>query len=421
MAHNPTLTQSGIDRRHFLAGAVALGGGILAACTPTQTAGPSSAGAPGGTGSTNEPIKIGASVSTTGSNGKTGEYQYRAYLLWEEQINARGGLLGRQVKFTILDDQSDPATGARLYEKLISEDKMDLVLGPYASNVTQAVSQVTEKYKYPMIACGASASDIWSRNFRYVFGVYSVAEDYFKGLIDLGVKAGYKTVAVIYEDTTFPVANGRGTVAEAKAKGLNVVLEEKYPAKATDVSSVIAKIKALNPDMVLGGSYLPDSVLISRQAKEADLNAKLWGFSVGTAQPDYGQNLGKDANFIFGPSMWEPELPTKDNKAFFDAYMKKWNAEPDYHSATGYAGAQVLEAAVKQVGSLDREKLRDALAKLQMETVLPGMYKVNDTGVCTGHEPVTVQWQNGKRVIVGPDKFATGKAILPDPGWKGRT
>ncbi|MFN8534077.1 MAG: ABC transporter substrate-binding protein [Dehalococcoidia bacterium] len=410
-----------LNRRDFIRAAGIVGGGLaLAACQPTSTGGPSVPGGQTSGGGSGEPIKIGAAVSTTGSNGKVGEYQYRAFLLWEEQINQRGGLLGRPVKMTILDDQSDPSTGARLYEKLITEDKVDLVLGPYASNVTLAVSQVTEKYRYPMIAAGASASDIWKREFRYIFGVYSVAETYFNGMIDLGAKQGYKSVAILYEDTVFPKATASGTADEAKRKGLNVVFMEAYPAKVTDVSALLTKIKPLNPDMILGGSYLPDSVLITRQAKELDLTPKAWGFSVGTATPDYGQNLGRDANFIFGPSMWEPQLKTKDNQAFFDAYMKKWSAEPDYHSATGYAACQVMEAAVKRVGALDREKLRDALSAIEMDTVLPGKYKVDATGVCTGHIPVTVQWQNGAKQIVAPDTLATGRPIMPDPGWRAR-
>ena len=110
-----------------------------------------------------EPIVIGAAVSTTGSNGRTGLYQQEAYLLWEEQKNASGGLLGRPVRMVLYDDQSDPATGARLYERLLTEDNVDLILGPYSSSVTQAVAQVTERAGQPMLAAGASASDIWAR------------------------------------------------------------------------------------------------------------------------------------------------------------------------------------------------------------------------------------------------------------------
>src|SRR5262249_1213379 len=158
----------------------------------------------------------------------------------------------------------------------------------------------------------------------------------------------------------------------AKEKGLQVVLKEKYPAKVTDVSSVLTKVRGLNPDMLLGGSYLPDSLLIVRQAKELDVNPKLIALSVGAAIPDFVQSLNKDADYVFGPSMGEPEIKSPGNAEFLKAYLARWNREPDYHAATGWAGAQVLEAAVKKVGALDREKLRDALQALEMETILPG-------------------------------------------------
>src|SRR5262245_48939507 len=166
---------STIVRRRLIRSTAALGGlAALALAGCGQSGGTGASG-----GGERQPVAIGAAVSATGSNGKTGQYQTEAYQLWEEQVNQRGGLLGRPVKMTIYDDASDPTTGQKLYEKLITEDKVDLVLGPYASSVTMSSSTTTEKYKYPMLAAGASASDIWKRGFRYVFGVYSIAETYF--------------------------------------------------------------------------------------------------------------------------------------------------------------------------------------------------------------------------------------------------
>jgi branched-chain amino acid transport system substrate-binding protein len=367
---------------------------------------------------TGDPIRIGASVSTTGSNGRTGLYQQEAYKLWEAQKNASGGLLGRPVEMVIYDDQSDPTTGSRLYEKLITEDKVDLVLGPYSSGVTLAAAQITARYGYPMLVAGASAGEIWDSGFQYVFGVYSIAQDYFKDIIlNIAPAQGYTTAAVIYEDAVFPMSTGQGAVAHAKDAGIEVVLEESYPQKATDVSSVLTRIRDLNPDMLIGGSYLPDSVLIVRQAKELDLNPKLYAFSVGAAQPDFVETLGADANWVLGPSMWEPEIDTEGNTDFLAAYKQMWNRDPDYHAATGYAGCQILERGVTDVGSLDLEALRDELLGLTMQTILPGEYKVDETGKQIGHIPLTVQWQDGAKVIVAPDDLKTGDLDLPTPAW----
>jgi branched-chain amino acid transport system substrate-binding protein len=368
-----------------------------------------------------EPILIGAAVSTTGSNGRTGLYQQEAYLLWEEQTNAGSGLLGRPVRMVIYDDQSDPATGARLYERLLTEDQVDLILGPYSSSVTQAVAQVTERAGQPMLAAGASASDIWARGYQYVFGVYSVAEDYFKSIVlDIAPAQGYRTAAIIFEDTLFPTSTANGAAAHCEAAGIEVVVNENYPAEATDVSSVLTRVRDADPDMLIGGSYLPDSVLITRQSKELGVNPRLFAFSVGAAQPDFVESLGADADYILGPSMWEPQIESEGNTEFVDAYQAKFNREPDYHSAAGYAACQVLSAAVTEVGGLDLEAITSTLRALQMATVLPGMFQVDETGKQIGHIPLTVQWQEGQKVIVTPEDFAEGELSLPTPPWDER-
>jgi branched-chain amino acid transport system substrate-binding protein len=367
------------------------------------------------------PLKIGASIAATGSYGRTGLYQQEAYQLWEKQVNARGGLLGRPVEMIIRDDQSDPSTGQRLYEQLITEDKVDLVLGPYSSQVTQAVANVAEKYRYPMLAAGASASDLWVRgDKKYLFGVYSIAETYFVGVLEIAQREGYRTIAVVSEDTLFPKSTAQGTVKLAREKGMQIVLEEQYPVRVADVSSLIQKVKAANAEVLVGGSYLPDSLLLTRQSKDLDYNAKLLAFSVGAAMPDFGENLNKDADYVFGPSMWEPELRTTGNADFVREYQAMFNREPDYHSAAGYSACQILEAAVVQLQSLDRDKIRDWMLSADMETVLPGKFKVDGNGMMVGHDAVTVQWQGLDKVLVWPAKYASGSYKLPTPAWSQR-
>jgi branched-chain amino acid transport system substrate-binding protein len=413
---------SPMNRRSVLkrASALGIGAGALGAnrhvfAQGTPGASPVAA-APEG-----DPIRIGASVSTTGTNGRTGLYQQEAYQLWEAQKNASGGLLGRPVEMVLYDDQSDPTTGARLYERLITEDEVDLVMGPYASGVTQAVAQVTESYGYPLLVAGASANSIWESGFERVFGVYSVAGDYFRDIIiNIATEQGYSTAAVIYEDAVFPMSTGQGAVRWLEEVGIEVVVEESYPQRATDVSSVLTRIRDLDPDMLIGGSYLPDSVLIVRQAKELGLNPRLYAFSVGAAQPDFLDTLADDANYVLGPSMWEPEIETEGNQQFFEEYQEMFGREPDYHSATGYAGCQILEAAVTNVGSLDLDALSDEFYSLTMETILAGEYNVDETGKQNGHIPLTIQWQDNQKVIVAPDDLATGDLVLPTPTWDER-
>jgi branched-chain amino acid transport system substrate-binding protein len=216
------------------------------------------------------------------------------------------------------------------------------------------------------------------------------------------------------------MSTGQGAVQHLNDSGIEVVLEESYPQQATDVSSVLTRIRDLDPDMLIGGSYLPDSVLIVRQAKELGLNPRLYAFSVGAAQPEFIETLGDDANYVLGPSMWEPGIPTEGNQQFFDEYMAMWDREPDYHAATGYAGCQILEAALTNVGDIDLEALTEELYNLTMPTVIPGEYKVDETGRQVGHIPLTIQWQEGEKVLVAPDELKTGEIVLPTPTWDER-
>src|SRR6059036_3728648 len=195
------------------------------------------------------PIKIGASLSLTGTYAKPGTYQKEGYDVCADEVNAKGGLLGRKIEFVLYDDQSTPATGVKLYEKLITEDKVDAVMGPYSSPITEAVANVTEKYKKVMVSPLAATTSIFKKDPRrkYIFMILSPAELYFDGLTDIATKRGLKTIAVINEDTLFSKAAAAGAVAVARKKGMSVVFTEAYPKGNTDFSGLLTKIKGANP------------------------------------------------------------------------------------------------------------------------------------------------------------------------------
>lgn len=367
------------------------------------------------------PITIGAAVSLSGRTAREGQNQVEGYRLWEMDVNARGGILGRPVKLVIYDDESEPATAVKLYEKLITSDKVDLVFGPYSSPIASAVSPVLEKYRYPSLMPGSAAADIWSRGFKNIFQIYSPAEFYFDGTVELMVKNGVTRVAVLSEATLFAKEAAEGAIKKLRLKGVEVVFREDYPRGATDLSPLLSKIKAIRPpvEAIIGGAYLPDSVLITRQTKELDINVKMLSFMVGAALLEFYKTLGKDAEFAFGPNQWETTLKTPGNREFVERYNKTFKRDPEYHSAGGYAAGQILEAAVKRVGSLDKDKLREALRTIEVETVF-GKYKVDEAGLQVGHEMSTLQWQDGKKVTVHPTKYATAVERFPMPAWKSR-
>jgi branched-chain amino acid transport system substrate-binding protein len=367
-----------------------------------------------------QPIRIGASLSLTGTYAALGQNQQRGYQLCAKHVNEKGGVLGRKIEFVLYDDQSQPATGVRLYEKLITQDKVDAIMGPYSSALTEAVANVNEKYKMPMVAPMASTTAIFRKGRKFIFMVQSPAEVYLEGLIDLAARRGLKTVAIINEDTLFPKATVQGTIDLAKQKGLQVVFVEAYPKGNTDFSAILTKVRAANPDVLGAATYFDDAVAITRQMKELNVNPKMYGVTVGGDLPKFYELLGKNAEFVYGASQWEPELPYPGAKEFTEAHMKEFPvADLSYHAAGGYGGCQVLIEAIKRAGSLDGEKIRAEILKTDTTTIYGG-FKVDDGGFQLTHKMVMFQWQDSKKVIVWPDELAAGKVRFPTPPWSGR-
>jgi branched-chain amino acid transport system substrate-binding protein len=362
------------------------------------------------------PIKIGASMSVTGTYAKPGSYQKEGYDICIDELNAKGGLLGRKVELVIYDDQSQPATAVKLYEKLITEDKVDAVMGPYSSAVSEAVANVTEKYKKVMVAPLAATTSIFKKGRKYIFMVITPAENYLDGLIDMAAKRGLKTVAIINEDTLFPKASAAGTAEAAKKRGMQVVLQEAYPKGNTDFSALLVKIKAANPDVIAAGTYFDDAVAITRQMKELNVNPKMFGLTVGGDLPEFYDLLKQNAEYVYGSTQWDESLPYPGQKEFLAAYTKKFKHEPSYHAAAGYAGCLIYGEAVKRAGTLDADKVREQLLKMEIKTAF-GDYKVEPDGFQVAHKMVMLQWQDGKRVVVWPDDLASGKLRYPTPEW----
>jgi branched-chain amino acid transport system substrate-binding protein len=367
------------------------------------------------------PIRIGASLSLTGTYAKLGKNQHEGYQLCLKDLNAKGGVLGRKVEFVVYDDQSMPATAVRLYEKLITEDKVDGVMGPYSSAVSEAAANVTEKYKKVMVAPLAATTSIFKKDPRrkYIFMVVSPAEGYLEGLVDVTARRGLKTIAVVNEDTLFPKAAAAGTIELAKKRGLQVVFQEAYPKGNTDFSALLTKLKAANPDVLAAATYFDDAVALTRQMRELNVNPKAFGVTVGGDIPEFYETLKQNAEYIYGATQWEPTLPYPGNPEFFASYKKEFGHEPSYHSAAGYAGCLIYAEAVKRAGSLDSDRVREQLLKLETRTMF-GDYKVDQDGFQVAHKMVTFQWQKEKKVVIWPDDLAQGKPLFPTPPWNQR-
>ncbi len=369
----------------------------------------------------NNEALFGGAISLTGQFAEPAGRQVDSVRLWADEVNARGGLLGHKVVVRLLDDKSDTQTAIKLYEKLITEDKVDVLLAPYSSAITEAVANVNERYKMPFVAYGAASSPIWEKGRKYIFSIVAVAEDYQKGAVHLAKDIGVKKLAIIGQDSLFPRQAGKGAREWAKKLGLEVVLEEHYPVKQTDFTALLQKIKASGAEALISNSYFADAAAQLRQMREQNLNFKLFSSTVGPALPNFPEQLGNTAEYVLGFSQWEPlpqvfKLPGM--KEYIEAYEKRYNEKPNYHAGSAYGAMLVTEAAIKKAGSFDNEKLREALATLDITTMF-GRYKVNENGM-NSHEGITFQILKGQRKIVWPEKYAETRPELPMPEWTKR-
>ena len=401
---------------------------------------------------TKPPIKIGVAISLTGKWAREGELETGGYKLWGKIINERGctfgeveklgcpgpGLLGRHVDFIVYDDKSDPSEAVKLIRKLIVSDKVDLILGPYGSATSNAIAPLTEQYQFPIITPLANAPVIWEGKKREWFvGVLPPAWKNLYGALQIAREKGAKTVAFLYSDTAFPIGATKPLVAKAKEMGMQVVLDEAYPKETADWEPIMSKAWSQKPDAILGGGYLPDSIGLVKAAKSVNATPKILGFLVGPAIVDFANSLKSDALFVTGETFWEPFMKTPGNLEFYRAYIKEYKGEPSYHAAAGFAGGQILERAVKEVGSVqDKKALRDKLYSIKTTTIF-GEYEVNplghpDSGWQFGKATNLLQWQKADpkkllpnqvamegmvKQVVYPKEASTADVIYPFPGW----
>ncbi len=380
-----------------------------------------------------QPIRVGASVSQSGQYAAPGQNQLRGYQLCVKHTNEKGGVLGRELSLVVEDDRSETATAARIYEKLITRDRVDAILGPYTGPITEAVADVAEKNRMAMVAPTASVTSIYKKGRKFVFMIPSPSEVWLEGFIDMAAKRGLKTVALVHDDTIFPKAVAQGGLELAKKRGLSVVLVEAYPKGTTDFSALLTKVRVANPDVLAAATYFEDAVAITRQLRELNLNPKMFAATGGVDMPTFYDILGRGAEFVYGASQWEAELVTlragglipiarqyPGAREFVESHRKEFpGAQLSYHSAAGYGGCQVLIEAIRRAGSLDNEKVRDAILKMELNTVF-GAFKVDQDGFQIAHKMVIFQWQDGKKVVVWPEEIAPGKLRFPTPPWKER-
>ncbi len=358
-------------------------------------------------------IKIGLTVSLSGDLAELGQQQLQGMQMWEEDVNARGALLGRPVKLIYYDDRSDPGTSARLYEGLINEDRVDLLLGPYSSDITLAASTVAEENGFPMLTVGAAAEAIWERGYKNVFGIDIPAHAYMDSVLDMLKERAPLRVALVYtEDAVFTRDMAEGVRRQAAAYGLQIVFDQGFPQQTANLASLVRGMREANPDVVIGAVYYEGALGVMQESRRQGLSPDLFALSVGPAAGAFGAALGPGVEGVAGPVPWMRSDRRPFSFDFSYRYRQRYGSDAGYHAAFGYAAGQILEAAVRLAGSLERDKVRTQLSSMRFRSLL-GNYRVDETGKQIGHKTGVMQWQDGRRRLVWPPELAEATPRFP--------
>ncbi|GAB6171632.1 amino acid ABC transporter substrate-binding protein [Paradesulfitobacterium aromaticivorans] len=386
-------------------------------------------------GTTEKIIKIGTSVPLTGRLAAEGALYKQGYELWSETVNKKGGIkVGGdtyQVKLFLYDDKSDPETATKLTEKLITEDKVNFLLATATSGLVQATSSIAERYKTIMVAPIANAEALYKKGYKYIFGQLPRAGDNMSTILRMAkdYKLDIKSVAIVTPDDLFPLATTEGIKKEAEKDGIKATVI-KYPKGSTDMSTVVSQVKGINADAVFQTSDYQEVIQFIRQMKEQKVSPKLMGFQDPPGMPDFVPNLGKDAEQLLGTAWWWENVPYQDPlfgsaQEFARLYKEKYNMTTvAYRPAAAAAGAEILQLAIEKAQSLDTEKVRQALLNTTFETLLmptqfgtteDGLTQINVKGL-----PVVLQIQNGKQVVLYPEKLKNADPVFPFQPWDKR-
>ena len=366
------------------------------------------------------PVRIGYAISRTGPFAPGAQIsQEPNYIMWAEQVNAAGGLnvkgKKRRIELVGFDDRSEVETMVRTYEKLMTSDKVDLILPPWGTGMNFAVMPLAQRHGYPILAPTATGRKLLGMKNPYFFALLQQPDSMMNALAEFMKARGVKTAAVIHVDELFGLEQMGALELALKEKGIQIVEKKSYPIGVKDLQPVLNDIKAKNPDAFIALSYPPDTFLITGQSRAIGFNPKLFYLAVGTAFPVYRDKFGKVAEGVMGLGTWNPRT-SPDAKAYFDAHVKRWQKEPDrWASAHAWAGLQILQAAVEKVG-LDRKALRDYIANNEFDTIIGKIRFKNGENIST--PGVVSQWQSGEFEVVWPPQNATSPAYFPKPNWK---
>ena len=366
--------------------------------------------------------RVGVVTSLTGAEQAFGDQHERGYTLALEDINAKGGVLGKPLEMVKYDDQSKADVAVQGVSKLVDQDKVPVVIGAYASQSTGAMVPAVIKRQVPLVIPTATADNVMASKSPWVFRVCGGANDYARATMDFLKTVGVpKSLAVIYENTNFGQANAESMRGQAKSAGVPIIADEAYAQGAPSYTAMLQKVKEKNPEAIYFASYLLDATQLMKQSRQVNLNPRIYtsagtGFAIPAfISPEKG--AGKDAEFTFSTQQWMRESKWPGSQSFAERVKKRWGSDPSYHAVQAYVSLLIVADAVNRAGKWEPQPIRDAIAKTEMMSVFGPIRFVNQQNQ---HPILITQVQNGAFVIVAPEDQATAKWILPTPPWSAR-
>jgi branched-chain amino acid transport system substrate-binding protein len=377
-----------------------------------------------------EVITLGSAISITGKYSQEGKNAKDGYDFAVKKINDGGGVkvAGKSYRLEVkyYDDESTPARTAQLLERLINQDDIKYVLGPYGSGPTKAAAPVTEKYKIPMVEAEGASRSLFTQGYKYLFAALSTSEQYLSPVIDLAAELAQKAgkdpktlrVGMAFENDPFSLDVRAGVMDRIKHFGMQVVVDDKMPRDLSDISATLTKVKALKPDILLFSGHTKGATTAARQMSEMGVSASIVA-ATHCESADLVSKFGKSAEGILCPTQWAETLKYKDslfgsamdyNNAFLKAHPEY--KEVPYQVAQASAAVQIWADAFRRAGTLDKDKLRDALAATDLATFY-GQIRFAPDGRNIAKPMVLRQIQDGEYAVVAPTKFAAEKVVYP--------
>ncbi|MCF2522687.1 amino acid ABC transporter substrate-binding protein [Bradyrhizobium sp. G127] len=368
-------------------------------------------------------IKFGAPLPLTGPLAPEAVKQQQGYDLWAEQANKAGGISvgGKKYKVEIVyaDYQSNTPRAVQTTEQMITQDNVNFLFGPFGSGAAKAGSSVSEKYKVPTIAATASSSQVYDQGYKYLFGTFTPNDTLTTPLTQIvkAKAADVKKVAILARNDLFPLAIAQEMEKSAKANGFEVVYFEKYAINTLDHSATLSQIKSLSPQWIFATGYINDLLLIRKQMTDQQIKASVVSMIAGPAYQEFIDAAGPGGENITSAAWWHPAAQYSGKDIFgttanyVKLFREKYKSEPDYAQASASVSGALFQLAIERAGSLDRDKVRDELAKMDVMTFW-GPVKFGPTGQINSLEPPVFQLQGGKPVVLAPSIIKQGEFKL---------